>query len=122
MFYKLYFNVFNTYKVKLKQKAHRVALWYISILQASLIFLLGAFFTVFFDQMNVAVTSSTNAWTLFVITIVVNHIKNWIQYSGKKRNVAKAKSYKPLTLNIGLLWLLPIAIIGMGIILLQAFY
>ena len=122
MFYRLYFKVFNTYKVKLRQKAHTVALWYISILQASLIFLFGAFFTVFFNQMNVNILSSSNVWTLFIIIVIGNHIKNWIQFSGKNRNVARAKSFRPLSLNIWLLWLLPFALIILAVILLQAFY
>jgi len=65
--------------------------------------------------------SSEKAWTLFSIAILLNHFKNWIQFSGKKRNIMKAKSIKSKSNshNIWLLWLLPFGCIAVSLILLK---
>jgi len=123
MFNQFYFSVFNTYKASLKQKAHSLALFYTSFLQASLLLLFGVFFSIFFKQMHTTIMSSEKAWTLFIIAILLNHFKNWIQFSGKKRNIMKAKSIKAKVKNhnIWLLWMLPFGCIALSLILLRAF-
>jgi len=123
MFNHYYFSVFNTYKASLKQKAHTIALIYISLLQASLLLLLGVFFSIFFKQMHTNIMSSEKAWILFAITILLNHFKNWMQFSGKKRNIMKAKSIKAKSTNhnIWLLWMLPLGCITLSLILLNSF-
>jgi len=115
-----FFNIFSHYKARYKQKANTIAVFYISTLQIALIFLLGCFFAVFLSQMNVNTMSSSKAWTLFIIASILIYFKNWIQYGGKKRKVLNAKSNKIQSYSIWMLWLLPIASIGLSIIILQA--
>jgi len=117
-----FFSIFSYYKTRLKKKANTIAVFYISTLQIALIFLLGCFFAVFLNQIHVNTMSSSKAWTLFIITSAVIYFKNWIQYSGKKRMVLNAKTNKSKSqlYSIWLLWLLPIACIGLSIIILKA--
>ena len=121
LFDQLFFNIFNHYKAKHKKRSINFAVLYISILQISLIFLLGVFFAAFFRQMNVDTMSSENAWILFIITAFIIYFKNWIQFSGRKRSVINAKLSKRKTkqFNIWLLWFLPVCCIALAIILLQ---
>lgn len=116
------FNVFDHYKKGLGKKANRLAVFYITLLQASILLFLGVFFAVFLRQMHVATMSGEKAWTLFFISCIAIYFKNWIQYSGKKRISLNAKKTKVRmkTFNIYMLWILPFAIIGMSLILLQA--
>ena len=118
-----FFNVFNHYKKRYKAKASSIAIVYINILQVSALLLLGMFFSVFFNQMNVDFMSEEKAWILFVITAFIICFKNWIQYSGKKRKVmnAKASNSKSKHYSIWLLWILPIVFIGLTVILSKAF-
>lgn len=118
-----FFNIFNHYKKRFKKRAVTLAVFYISLLQASLILLLGVFSCAFFKQLNVNTVSSGNAWTLFVIVSILIYFKNWIQSSGRKRSVMNAKlsKNKSKKYNILLLWLLPISTIALSIILLQVF-
>ena len=114
-------SVFNHYKPKLKQKASSVTIFYISFLQISLLLLLGIFFGAFFKQMKLDTMSSEKAWTLFIIASIFIYFKNWMGFSGKKRNVLNAKRSKKNVqeYNIWLLWLLPFACIALSIVLLQ---
>lgn len=116
-------SVFNYYKKRFKPKANRIAIYYISFLQSSIILVLGVFFSVFFKQMNVSSMSAENAWILFSISVVAIYFKNWIQYSGKKRKIlnAKSSSKSSTSYNIFALWLLPVANVVLSIILLKAF-
>lgn len=116
------FSIFNHYKVKYKQKANIIAIWYTSLLQISILFLLGAFFTVFSVQMNMTTMSKEKAWTLFILIAIGIHFKNWIKYNGKGRKVLNAKFNKKKSPNhnIALLFVLPIASIALGLIILQA--
>ena len=122
LFDQFYYSIFTFYKTRHKQKANTLALWYVSILQISLVFLLGVFFAKFFSQMHMNTMSETKAWTLFVIVSVAVHFKNWMQYTGKKRMVINAKLIKKKkpTNNIWLLCLLPIAALGLAFVLYQA--
>ncbi len=118
-----FFNVFNYYKKSYKKLASRIAGIYINLLQVSVLLLLGVFFSVFFNQMNVHFISSEKAWILFVIAALIICFKNWIQYSGKKRKIMNAKisNSKSKHFSIGLLWALPIMCIALSIILSKAF-
>jgi len=117
------FNVFQYYKPKYKSKANSISIIYITFLQSSLLLLLGVFFSVFFEQMNVSTMSSTKAWTLFVIAILILYFKNWMNYSGRKRRVLNAKSTKKKAQNFSIwtLWILPFGCITLAILLLQKF-
>ena len=118
-----FFNIFNYYKKGYKKKATRIAIIYINMLQVSFLLLLGIFFSVFFDKMNVYFISSEKAWALFIIAAIIICFKNWIQYSGKKRKVMNAKisSKKSKKFSIPLLWILPAVFIALSLILYQAF-
>lgn len=117
-----YYSIFSFYKKRYKQKANIIALLYVSIIQISLLFLLGVFFAKFFSQMHVDTMSETKAWTLFVIVAVAIHFKNWIQYTGKRRmmiNAKMVKKKKPKT-NVWLLWILPLVTLSLAYVVFQA--
>ncbi len=114
-------SVFKYYKTRFKRKANTIAVFYISVLQSSILLLLGVFFAEFFKQMRVETMSSTKAWTLFFIASIIIYFKNWMSYSGKKRKVLNAKQTKRKSLqySIWVLWLLPLGCIVLSIILLR---
>ncbi len=122
VFDQFFYSIFSFYKKRYKQKANTIALGYVSILQISLIFLLGCFFAAFLNHMHTNTMSSNKAWTLFVIISVSIHFKNWIQYTGKKRMMINAKMVKKKTpqTNVLLLWVLPFATLGLAYIVFQA--
>jgi hypothetical protein len=114
--------MFSFYKSRFKQRANRIALYYISFLEISVLLVLGMFFAAFFSQMNVDALSSEGTWTLFVIAAVIIGFKNWMKYNGKKRMIIKAKSQKINSSRtyIMLLWMLPLACIALTFILYNA--
>jgi len=118
----LFFHFFQHYKIKKSKKANTIATFYVTFLQCSLLLLLGIFFAGFFRQMHVATMSADKAWTLFILVSIFLYFKNWMQYGGRKRKVLNAKMLKKrkLSYNIWLLWLLPVAILGLTFVLFQA--
>jgi len=118
----LFFHFFQHYKTKKNKKANSIATFYVTVLQCSLLLLLGVFFAGFFRQMHVDTMSASKAWTLFILVAIFLYFKNWMQYGGRKRKVLNAKiiKKKKLSYNIWLLWLLPIVILGLTYILFQA--
>jgi len=118
----LFYHFFQHYKTKKSKKANSIATFYISLLQCSLLLLLGVFFAGFFRQMHVNTMAASKAWTLFVIVTIFIYFKNWMQYGGRKRKVLNAKMLKnkKISYNIWLLWLLPIVILGLAFVLFQA--
>ncbi|RZV65899.1 MAG: hypothetical protein EX254_04515 [Flavobacteriaceae bacterium] len=67
--------------------------------------------------------SSDKAWALFFLLSVIIYFKNWMQYSGKRRNVMNAKmsNRKTKKHSIWLLMLLPIACVALSVVLSNAF-
>ena len=118
----LFYNIFTFFKPKYKQKSNGIAITYVSVLQCTLLFLLGVFFARFFDQMNMSTMSTEKVWTLFILASGFVFFKNWIQYTGKKRMMIHTKLNKRSNwkYNIWLLLLLPIIVLGMAFILFQA--
>ncbi|MBT8305096.1 MAG: hypothetical protein KJP09_11545 [Bacteroidia bacterium] len=118
-----FFTVFQHFKKNHKKIASKLAIAYISLLQISLLLLFGVFFSVFFSQMNVSTMSSDKAWALFFLLSVIIYFKNWMQYSGKRRNVMNAKmsNRKTKKHSIWLLMLLPIACVALSVVLSNAF-
>ncbi|WP_298556627.1 hypothetical protein [uncultured Algibacter sp.] len=118
----IFFHFFQHYKTRKNKKANSIATFYITMLQCSLLLLLGVFFAGFFRQMHVTTMSASKAWTLFVLVTIFIYFKNWMQYGGRKRKVLNAKMLKKkkLSYNIWLLWLLPIVILGLTYVLYQA--
>jgi len=121
-FNQLYLTVFNRFKGRYKQKANTIALFYTTVLQIALVFLGGVFFIKFLEQMKVVVMSSSSTWTLFVLTVVFIHFKNWVNYSGRKRRVLNAKlsNKKDLGYSLFVLIALPIAIIALSVLFYKA--
>tara|TARA_R110002033_G_scaffold49978_2_gene96918 strand:- start:4609 stop:4989 length:381 start_codon:yes stop_codon:yes gene_type:complete len=123
LFDTLFYNIFSHYKPKYKQKANNIAIVYITVFQMALLLLLGVFFSGFFRQMNMDTMSSSKAWTLFTLMAIFIYFKNWMQYTGKRRMMIHAKMNKKKsksTYNIYLLWLLPVAILGLTYVVFQA--
>ena len=123
IFDSLFFSVFRSSKTQFKKHSNTIGVIYITILQSSIVLLLGAFFAAFFSQMKVNMMSSTKAWVLFALTCVIIYFKNWIQYTGKKRNILNAKRTKSKSQHYAL-WvvlLLPIGCILLSILLLKSF-
>ncbi|QCE41443.1 hypothetical protein [Psychroserpens sp. NJDZ02] len=121
-FDQFFFTVFTAFKTKFKQKANTIALVYISILQIALCFLLGVFIATFLTKMNASTISSEKAWTLFVLSAMAIHFKNWLNYNGKARKVLNAKFNKSKTKKHSLIMLfsLPFVCLILGLILLQS--
>lgn len=122
IFDQLFFNSFNYYKKgTYKKKANTIAIYYITVVQISLVLVLGVFFAEFFNQMHVVTMSSTKAWILFVIAALVLYVINWIQYSGKKRKIMNANQKTKTNYGIITLWLIPVVAVFLAIIFLRVF-
>lgn len=115
----LFFNIFQYYKTKYKSKANDIALFYILMLQASVLLLLGTFFMLFFNGMNVDVLSISKAWILYIVIVIALLFRNWIYYTGKKRKVLNTKLNKTVATNILVLWMIPLACFVLAIVLMQ---
>ena len=118
----LFFTVFQYYKAKYKTKANDIALFYILVLQASVLLLLGSFFMLFFEGMNVGVISPSKARILYIIIVIALIFRNWVYYTGKKRKVLNTKLNKSTTnkaTNIWLLWTIPATCLVLSILLIQ---
>jgi len=94
LFDSLFFSVFNRYKARYKKKTNTISVIYITTLQAAILLTLGVFVAEFLNQMHVDTMTSTKAWLLFVISIVILYFKNWMQYTGRNRQVLNAKLTK----------------------------
>ncbi|RXJ52529.1 hypothetical protein [Gelidibacter gilvus] len=122
LFDQLFFNSFNHYKNgTYKKKANTIAILYITIVQASILLVLGVFFAEFFHQMHVATMTATKAWVLFVLASLILYFKNWIQYSGKKRKIMNANQKKKSSYGIFTLWLIPAVAIFLAVIFMKVF-
>ncbi len=119
-FDQLFFNSFNHYKNGIyKRKANNIAVVYITIVQASCLLVLGVFLAKFFQQMHVATMSSTNAWVLFIIAVLILYFKNWIQYNGKKRKIMNANQKAKSNYGIFTLWSIPVGTIILAVLFLK---
>jgi hypothetical protein len=123
LFNKFFFSIYNYHKTSFKKKANKIAVFYVSALQISLVLLFGSFFAAFFKQMKQETITSENGWMLFIIISIGIYFKNWMTYNGRNRMIinAKTSNNKKLQYNIVLLWLLPVANITLAIILLGSF-
>lgn len=121
-FDKIFFFIFTHFKTTYKQKANSIALFFTSVLQIALLFLLGCFLAAFLSQMHVSGITSTKAWTAFVLLSIGLHFKNWMTYSGQTRKVLNAKwnKIKAPKYNLMLLFALPLIAIILAVVLLQA--
>ncbi|MGG5488194.1 hypothetical protein [Gaetbulibacter sp. PBL-D1] len=115
----LFFSFFNQIKKRYKQRSNTISVAYISLVQCSLVLLLGIFFSEFLAQMKVNTISSSKAWTLFILVSIALYFRNWMYYSGKKRKIlnTKTKSNNPQYSIVSLI-LLPIVTIAIAILFL----
>ncbi|GAA0736359.1 MULTISPECIES: hypothetical protein [Gaetbulibacter] len=115
----LFFSFFNQIKKRYKQRSNTISVAYISLVQCSLVLLLGIFFSEFLAQMKVNTMSSSKAWTLFILVSIALYFRNWMYYSGKKRKIlnTKTKSNNPQYSIVSLI-LLPIVTIAIAILFL----
>ncbi|NQX86268.1 MAG: hypothetical protein HRT67_10260 [Flavobacteriaceae bacterium] len=121
-FDQFFFNIFNYYKKRCPKKANSIAIFYITLLQSTVLLFVSVFFIVFLKQMKMSSMASDKVWMLFCVAAIGLYFKNWIAYSGKKRVALNAKKtgVKSKSYSIYLLLLLPLAILGLSVILLQA--
>ncbi|WP_370000997.1 hypothetical protein [Winogradskyella sp.] len=113
-----YISIFNYYKKSIGKRSLTVALFYINLLELSILLALGAFFMAFAKQMRLVTLPSVKFWVLFGIVALFVIFKNWMRYNGKKRNVLNA-NLKSKDISIYLLWFLPIGCFIIAFILLQ---
>lgn len=116
MFDSLYFNIFDYYKPKLRQKANTIAVVYVSVLQFCLLLLLAIFFIAFGKQMSLSILSIDKIVFVLIFGAVIIYFRNWMHYSGRKRNSLKAKNKKISEHNIYVLWLIPVVLIFLSVI------
>ncbi|MGC1632206.1 MAG: hypothetical protein WA749_08870 [Gelidibacter sp.] len=122
IFDQLFFNSFNHYKKgNYKKKATTIAIYYITLVQTSLLLALGVFFAEFFHKMNVATMTPTKAWILFAFVSLLLYFTNWIQYSGKKRKIMNANQNKKTNYGIITLWSIPIVALFLALIFMRVF-
>ncbi|MAB48544.1 MAG: hypothetical protein CMC05_07925 [Flavobacteriaceae bacterium] len=113
-----YIALLNYYKKRLGKRSLTIALFYINVLELSILMSLGTFFMAFATQMKINSISSNKFWILFSLASLFIMFKNWMRYNGKKRNILNAKS-RSKTPSIYLLWLLPIGCIVLAFVFLQ---
>ena len=101
-----YLSVLNTLKKSAGKNAFTLALVYISLIEISILVMLGNFFTAFASQLHLTLMSRTKALVLFVLLSFFIIVKNWLRYNGKRRNVLNARSKK--TYAMWLLLLVPV--------------
>lgn len=122
MFDHLFFSAFEAFKPRYKRSANNLAILYISILQTLIFFIIGVFFEVFIENLNISPLSADKIWAFLILGTVIIFFKNWIQYSGKKRKVLNSKitrTQEKKTSHLGLL-LFPLGCLVLLIILTQA--
>ena len=82
---------------------------------------LGVFFSEFFKQMRLTTLTNNEVWLIYFLGIIGLYFMNWIQYSGRKRNIRRANLSKSKSehRSIVILWLIPILCILLSIIFLK---
>lgn len=122
LFDQLYLQMFKRLQSSFKSKAQRFALVYVSVCHIAVILLIGVFFHKFLTQMNVVFLSATKAWIIFGMLSFFISFKNWINYSGRKHQIIKAKSLKKKTTHYSLFTLIgfPTGVLALALVLLLA--
>ena len=114
-----YFKVLNHYKSRFKSKAQNVALFYISLLQLSIITAIFTFTVLFLDQMNQIIASKSDLWNLLGVFSIVLTFRNWFYYTGKKGILirSKIKNTKLKESSVWTLWLMPIILLILAVLI-----
>lgn len=114
-----YISFFNRFKTRYKRSSIILAQLYITVLEVSVFSLLLCFFTAFSSQMRLDVISTSKVWLIILVVAGILWFKNWMKFTGKKRNVLKANSkLKPIAL--WQLIMVPLVCIGLSLLFLQA--
>ena len=117
----LFLQVYNYYRYRKVKHATRFALIYITIVQALLFLFAGVVLSKFLSSMHMTLMTSTTAWVLFAIWVVILYFSNWMQYTGRKQKIFRAKmsqkAYEDRPITI--LWLIPLLGLFLIIILLN---
>ena len=114
-----YISFFNRFKKRFGKKSILLAQLYITVLETSLISLLVSFFMAFANQMKMNLMSGSKGMVLGFMLLLFIYFKNWMKYSGKKRNILNAKRNKsdePLWKLI----LVPLVFLGLSVIFLKS--
>ncbi|MDO1501994.1 hypothetical protein Q2T40_17810 [Winogradskyella maritima] len=114
-----YISFFNRFKKRYKRSAILFTQIYITLLELSMFTLLLTFFTAFSNQMRLDVISKSSVWVIILVVAGLIWFKNWMKFTGKKRNVLNAKSkLKPIP--FWQLIVVPLVSFGLGLLFLQA--
>ena len=89
-----YISFFNRIKKQFGKKAIGLSQLYITFLEGSFMILLVCFFAAFANQMKMDLMSSSKGIVLGFIVLLFIYFKNWMKYTGKKRNILNAKRKK----------------------------
>lgn len=113
-----YISAYNLFKKGFGKKASKLALYYFTFLEFSLLFLIFSFFTAFATQFHILTMSSSKAITVGILGLIFLLFKNWMGFTGKKRLVLNSKN--KANLKPWQLILVPLVGIGLSVLFLQA--
>lgn len=122
MFDNIFYSVFKLLKPKFGKRANNLAIIYLSILQILLVLVIGIFLKAFLSNMNQRFLSDDKFLILSIVAAILIFLKNWIQYSGRKRKVKNTKisQSKDRTFSVYGLVLFPVGCIILLLVLNQA--
>ena len=122
MFHNLFYAAFHHFKTIYGKNANKMAITYIALVECCVLLVAGMFFAVFLSKMHVDLPSGTDLWLIFFAACFFIFIKDWVQYSGKKRRVlnTKSKHSRQNTYSLFALLLLPVGSLILAAILYQA--
>ncbi len=106
----LFLQVYAYYRNRKNKQATGLALVYITLVKSLLFLFAGVILAKFLSSMHMSLMSSTTAWMLFGILVVLIYFSSWMQYTGRKQKVMRAKMSQKVPENrpITVLWLIPI--------------
>ncbi|MBT8257583.1 MAG: hypothetical protein KJO49_03860 [Bacteroidia bacterium] len=117
----LFLQVYNYYRFRKVKHATRLALFYVTLVQSLLFLFTGVVLAKFLSSMHMSLMSVTTAWVLFAALVVFLYFSNWMQYTGRKQKIFRAKmsqkAYEDRPITI--LWLIPLLGIFLIVILLN---
>ena len=99
------------------------AILYISLLEASLVFLLAALILKLVGRNYAFDLTAGKFWTSLILTSIGIYLFNVLQYNGRRRMKIKSRliGRHKKTTQIIIFWVVPLALIALTLILLKAF-
>ena len=117
----LFLQVYNYYRYRKVKHATRLALIYVTLVQSLLFLFAGVVLSKFLSSMHMSLMTAKTAWILFAVLVVFLYFSNWMQYTGRKQKIMRAKmsqkAYEDRPITI--LWLIPFLGLFLVIILLN---